>query len=473
MARETIWEPSRAVILGVALTLSAAVGIVANPQSPATAAAGPALAPVPRARCGPGSAPETQQGRAPAADFATGRAAQGYACNTREISHFGQTAGLKVFRYVDPAGHVCAFYDSTAFFPTDVPANLTKDGLGVVDLDMSNPAEPKKVANLTTPAMLTPHESLQLSQSRGLLVAVAGNAVTYPGLVDVYDVKQDCRAPTLLSSTPFGVLGHESAISPDGRTFFASSTLGETVAAVDLSNPSSPSLLWNRVGVVYHGMSVSDDGTRLYVANIGQPPTFAGGIQILNISQIQDRKPNPQVSVISTLTWPIHSTPQIPIPLTINRHKYLLEVDEFATPTDDVGAARIIKIDDERRPSVVSNIRLAVNQPASRAGERNDPGASNSTFGGYSAHYCAVPRRNNPGLAACSFILSGLRIFDIRDPRHPREVGYFNKPPSAGSGALAAPAWDVANDQVWYSDTKTGFYAVHLTNGIADLLRVQ
>src|SRR5205814_2339514 len=207
-------------------------------------------------------------------------------------------------RLVDRAGHVCAFYDSSSLYPTDVVGNLAKDGVGVVDLDMSNPVKPRKVANLTTPAMLTPHESLQLSQSRGLLVAVAGNAVTYPGLVDVYDVKQDCRAPKLLSSTPFGVLGHESAISPDGRTFFASSTLGETVAAVDLSNPSSPSLLWSRLGVAYHGMSVSDDGTRLYVANIGQPPTFAGGIQILDIRQIQQRKPNPQVPVISGLTWP-------------------------------------------------------------------------------------------------------------------------------------------------------------------------
>jgi hypothetical protein len=464
---------TRAVTVVVALALAGAAGMVATGQSPATATAtaGPTLAPVPRPRCGPGSKPETQQGRAPAADFATGRAARGYLCNTREVGHFGQTAGLKVFRYVDPAGHVCAFYDSTVFFPTDALGNLTKDGFGVVVLDMSNPADPRKVANLTTPAMLTPHESLQLSQSRGLLVAVAGNAVTYPGLVDVYDVHEDCRAPKLLSSTPFGVLGHESAISPDGRTFFASSTLGETVAAVDLSDPSSPSLFWTRVGVAYHGMSVSDDGTRLYVANIGQPPTFAGGIQILDISQLQERKPNPEVPVISTLTWPSHSTPQIPIALTINKHRYLLEVDEFATPTDDVGAARIISIDDERRPSVLSNVRLGVNQPANRAAERNDPGASNSTFGGYSAHYCAVPRRTDPGLAACSFILSGLRIFDIRDPRHPHEAGYFNKPPTGGSGALAAPAWDVAHNQIWYSDTKTGFYAVQLTNGIAAGLR--
>jgi hypothetical protein len=72
---------------------------------------------------------------------------------------------------------------------------------------------------------------------------------------------------------------------------------------------------------------------------------------------------------------------------------------------------------------------------------------------------------------ACSFITSGLRIFDIRDPKHPREVAYFNKPTSAGSHAMSAPAWDVLHGQVWYSDSNSGFYAVQLTNGIPRLLR--
>jgi hypothetical protein len=135
-----------------------------------------------------------------------------------------------------------------------------------------------------------------------------------------------------------------------------------------------------------------------------------------------------------------------------------------------VGAARIINIDDERHPYIASNIRLAVNQPANRAAESNDPGASNNTFGGYSAHYCAVPTRDNPGLVACDFIMSGLRIFDIRDPLHPREVAYFNKPASSGSFAMSAPAWDVPDNQVWYSDAHSGFYAVKLTNGVASLI---
>jgi hypothetical protein len=425
----------------------------------------PSLAAVSRAHCGPGSLPETDlQGRVPPADYKSGRAAKGYACNTRLVGHFGKTAGLKVFRYADHAGHVCAYYDSTQMFPTDVQANLGHDGLGVIVLDMSNPARPRKTVNLTTPAMLTPHESLQLNQDRGLLVAVAGNAVTYPGVVDVYDVSHDCRFPEWQSSTPMGILGHESAMSPDGRTFYASSTYGSMVAAIDIVNPKVPVLLWTKPGAIYHGMGVSDDGNTLYAANDNVSNL---SLDILDVSQIQARAIAPRATVLSNFTYPSVSIPQVPIPFTVDGRRYLLEVDEFNSTDDVVGAARIIDVQDPKHPALTSNIRLQVHEAANRAKVADDTGAGSAPFGGVAAHYCSLPTRTNPGLAACSFITSGLRIFDIRDPKHPREVAYFNRPTSAGSHAMSAPAWDVPRNQVWYADVNSGFYAVQLTNGIA------
>jgi hypothetical protein len=76
-------------------------------------------------------------------------------------------------------------------------------------------------------------------------------------------------------------------------------------------------------------------------------------------------------------------------------------------------------------------------------------------------------------------ILSGLRLFDISDVRHPREVAYFNKPVTQsrkltafgnGSYAMSQPAWDVKRDSVWFTDTNSGFYVVRLTNGVQKLL---
>jgi hypothetical protein len=137
-----------------------------------------------------------------------------------------------------------------------------------------------------------------------------------------------------------------------------------------------------------------------------------------------------------------------------------------------VGAARLISIDDERRPRVVSTMRLEVNQPSARASDqKSDPGAQYGVQG-YAAHYCGVPRTTDPGIVACSFILSGLRVFNIQDPLHPREVAYFNKPApntlplKSGSYAMSAPTFDLRSRTIWYADGDSGFYTVRLTNGV-------
>jgi hypothetical protein len=437
------------------------------------------------AKCGPGALPEKTQGRVPSADYADGRYLKGYRCNTKPVGHFGATGGFKVLRYVDKHGRVCAYYDTTLLFPKDAATNAA-EGLGVYVMDMTHPAHPVHTATLSTPAMLSPHESLLVNQKRGLLAADMGYPSFNPGFVDVYSLAADCRHPTLDSSTPLGILGHESAFAPDGRTFYVSSTGGQTLAAVDLTNPKKPSLVWKQFGVDYHGMRVSDDGNTLYVADIGNDnqslPGGSAGLTILDVSQVNHRVANPKVTTISHLTWPTVSIPQVPIPMTVHGHKYLFEVDEYTAhtvgsqavqydPNDPVGAARIIDIDNPKKPYVVSNLRLAVNQPANRAGsQKNDPGA-NFAAQGYAGHYCSLPRDVDPEIVACSFILSGERIFDIRNPRHPREIAYFNRPRSssaepAGAYAMSQAAWDLKRHAVWYSDGNTGLWIFKITNGM-------
>jgi hypothetical protein len=446
----------------------------------------------PQGTCGPGARPETGiQGRVPLADYTSGRVDRGYRCNTRQVAHQGSTGGFKVLRYTDRRGHTCAFYDSTLLFPKDLLFNAAK-GLGVIVLDMDDPRHPRRTATLTSPAMLSPHESLLLNKKRGLIGAVLGNPYTNVGILDLYDVRSNCRHPQLRSSTPTAILGHESGWSPDGKTFYASSTGGNTFVAIDVSDPAHPKRIFQQFGVNYHGLRLSDDGNTMYVANIGNPtgPQIAsGGLRILDVSEIQARQDNPQVHVVADLRWPEHSIPQVAEPFTRHGHPYLLEVDEFANfgltdPTQasaPVGAARIIDIADPRNPVVVSNLRLAVNQPAARKGEQQlDPGAA-IPVQGYAAHYCSVPSRVNPKIVACSFIVSGLRLFDISRLAHPKEVGYFNEPTVPGSKsinptalggfAMSQPAWDVKRRTVWYSDGNAGFFAVRLTNGVGRLLR--
>jgi hypothetical protein len=436
----------------------------------------------PQAACGPGSRPETSwQGRVPSKDYASGRAAKGYTCNTALVSHFGDSGGYRVARYVDRHGHVCAFYDSTLLFPTDAAAG---NKAGTYVLDMTNPSKPTMTANLTTPAMDSPHESLRLNSKRGLLVADAGSPATQIGIVDVYSVANDCRTPRFESSLPIGPLGHESGFSPDGRTFWATATAREGITAIDLTNPALPQIVWHTEKYGSHGMAISADGKRAYLASpccnyftaISGYGTDSrtGGLIILDVSTIQNRTigdPNADVPEIARMTWPEISIPQNVIPVTIHGHRFLVEFDEFTSnvlqydPESSVGAARIINIDDERHPRVVSRIRLAAHDTKERASDQqNDPGATSGTQG-YAAHYCAVPRQNDPGILACSMILSGLRMFDIRDPYHPREVAYFNMPPSGGAHAMSAPAFDPGRGDIWYTDGASGFWDVHVTNG--------
>ena len=79
---------------------------------------------------------------------------------------------------------------------------------------------------------------------------------------------------------------------------------------------------------------------------------------------------------------------------------------------------------------------------------------------------------------ACSYILSGLRVFDIRDPENPREIAYYNAPvdprivpeggiaPGPSNWAMSSPSFVPQRGEIWYSDGLSGFYAVRTTNGV-------
>ncbi len=437
-----------------------------------SASAADAFPATPGVPCDAGSLPESTQGRVPLAEVTSGRAAKGYTCNSRELGRFGTVGGFQVARYVDKAGHECAYYDSTILIGRDVASQGVR-GTGVYVMDMTNPAKPTFVRALTTGAMNSPHESLRLNQKRGLLAAVLSTPATMAGIVDIYDVSADCRNPVLKSSTPFGILGHESGFAPDGNTFYTASLYFQSVAAIDVSDTTVPKLLWLTRDYQSHGISLSDDGNRLYMAEAGFNASDFSGLTILDTTQVQKRVLNPQVPVVSRTTWPNVSTPQYVEPFTLKGKKYLMEIDEFGSGAK-VGAGRILDLTDEKKPVVLSNLRLAVNQEQAQAGDqRNDPGASTNEafrFQRYRGHYCSLPTRVNPTTVACTFIVSGLRIFDITDPKKPQEIAYFNgkitpssDPVRQGAFAMSSPVYIPERREVWYSDANLGFYVVRLT----------
>jgi hypothetical protein len=448
--------------------LENAIGAV-NGQTPAQAPVQfdePALRPVPAAKCDKRSRPLAgMQGRVTQSDVDSPAAARGWTCNLDVVAHHATPGGFRVWRYVDDGGHVCAFYDTSLLKALNVVSLAAAPSQGVVVLDMTDPAQPTESARLTDPAMLSPHEALNLNTKRGLLAAEAGTAATAPGLLSIYDVKQDCRHPVLQSEYVAGPVGHESGFSPDGNTFWIGG--GQGIIPVDVSDPKAPHSI-DTINIPSHGINLSDDGNTLYETN-----ALDGGMALLDVSEVQARKPSPKVREISRLSWQTTSIPQNTNPVTINGHPYLLEYDEFAfrfnppTSNDTPGAARLIDIADPRHPKVTSNLRLEVNMPDVHRQVHGDPGFIPSAALVYGAHYCSVPREVDPEIAACSFLNSGLRIFDIRDPQNPREIAYYVSPPETSNGqksdaAFSQPAFDPARREVWFSDATSGFWSVRL-----------
>ena len=426
---------------------------------------------VPKAKCGPHDNPETGlQGQVPAALRASGF--KGFNCNLELI---GQSKGdganwqTTEFKERDRPhrgkwggwGHdkderVCGYHGTAS--PALSGPNRTN--LGVPVLDITNPHRPTPTAHLTTTSMLDPWESLKVNERRQLLAADNGQNGGGGPEVDIYDVSNDCRFPQLLASLPVGtgadggivapVIGHEGSFAPDGLTYYGGDLRAAQYYAVDTTNPSEPKLLaaWKPGIANVHGMSISDDGTRGYFVSLGfntpadltNPAVAAtNGLLIYDLTEIQKRKPNPQVKLLGQVLWKDGSVAQHTINVKIRGKPYVIFVDEGGSGGGTSAAqlqgacaaglppfpmARIIDIRDETKPKIVSRLMTEVHDPANC--DKVIPDLVGLSIFTYGTHYCSVDNRHNATTLACGMFNSGIRVFDIRDPERPKEIAYYN-----------------------------------------------
>jgi hypothetical protein len=338
--------------------------------------------------------------------------------------------------------------------------------------------------------MIDPWESLKLNQARGLLAGVFVADVQGAGFFDVYDVKTDCAHPKLLASVPVNGLGHEGGWAPDGKTYYATG-VASMVTAIDVADPLAPKpIAAYFVPSAIHGLGVSEDGRRLYLAHMnadlvtafvdGRPNATAGnGLGIHDVSEVQDRKQNPRVHPMGTALWTDGQAGQHAIPFRSGGKPYVVFVDELSQ-----GGARIIDIADERRPRVLTKLKTEIQMPQNldtanqdtRRPPKENHGLVPGSFG-YDAHYCSIDRPADPTIVACSEFQSGLRVFDIRDVRRPREIAYFNpggdghlQPGSFGGTyagyTSAQPRIIPETGEIWFTDQDRGFYVVRFADGV-------
>jgi hypothetical protein len=417
---------------------------------------------VPRAVCGPEDRPETGlQGQVPASLRATGF--EGFSCNLQLVGQSkGDGASWQFASFTDRNGKKCAYHDTSS-------STVGRTHVGAVVLDVSDPENPHPTTYLTSLSMIDPWESLKVNQARELLAGDYGLNSTGADGIDVYDLSEDCRYPQLLASTnrlgvggsnPVLVNGHEGAFSPDGLTYYIGDITHHTYHAVDLTDPTQPRVISTYQTPFFssgydgtsHGLSIGDDGKRAYFVEVSFNPTSPGGIVpqsgqarngllIVDVSEVQERKANAQMRLISNLMWRDGSGAQHTIPVKINGKPYVISVDEGGTGQlnfaggwatacqmglTPFGMARIIDISDETNPKIVSKLMLESNDPANCSAVLPDlVGLSGFT---YDTHYCSVDNRDNATTLACANFEAGIRVYDIRRPRRPKEIAYFYPP---------------------------------------------
>jgi hypothetical protein len=466
---------------------------------------------VPKASCGPNDHPETDlQGQVSAAVRAAGF--KGYNCNLQLVGQSkGDGGSWQHAFFQDQAGHLCNFFDTSS-------ATVNRTQVGAVVIDATNPGNPTPTAYLSTTAMLDPWESLKVNERRQMLGGV--NALNGNGgpEIELFDLSGDCRHPQLLTGAQVGldntngqfvaaVRGHEGNFAPDGLTYYAANLGSGYIYPIDITNPTKPKLLtqyFTAPGRV-HGLNISDDGNRAYVAILGQggansarapgsPPN--NGLQILDTSDVQSRKANPQLRIVSTIVWDDGGGAQHAIQVMINGKPYVIHADEAGSGGNSAAGwaaacaaglpawqfARIIDISDETKPTIASKLMLEAYDPKNCSKVLPDlAGLGSFTYG---AHYCSVDNRKNATTLACGYFSSGIRVFDIRDPLRPKEIAYYNPAgttvSSPGSNHLRTGGW-VAGGPDWCSaqvrlDAATaslqttcqdnGFLTLKFTNGV-------
>jgi hypothetical protein len=486
--RNKVWRLTGGVALGLALF---SLNAVADDDSDRAGFRGgdegashdsPSLTePVPKAECGRGDHTESGlQGQTTPGERLSGDSEKAYNCNLELVGKF---QGEGAYSQDGPT-----FYGDCAYVGTD---NITalQQHHGVVVVDASDPKHPKATAYLDdSPAMLAPHETLKAHAQRGLLVAGQFNG---PGFA-VYDVSADCRHPVIKSSIVMpGSFGHQGNYAPDGRTFYLTQMnrgIGGYLYPVDLSDPSNAKELppWQFLGdgrshenwlnpkFLYPGLP---EGTRLYA---GQPGLFGNagssigpdGLVIEDVSDYQFRRPNPQIRIISKLFWADQGTAESMIPVKIKGHSYLISTDEAGGASGSTGWAgacvrgaspfgypQIIDVAHETNPKIIAKLRLQVSDPANCAALLAEtppdapgtaPGTNLPAISGttnYSEETCVADNPEDTKMLACGFQNAGLRVFDVSEPTHPKEIAYWKSGAVRTKVLAASGSWAMGVDR--------------------------
>jgi hypothetical protein len=430
------------------------------------------------------------QGQVPLEDQESGRSLRPYADNMRlvgqnDINNRGMNGNLG---WMDDCAYV------SAYFGADHPL------AGLATLDVSNPRRPELVEiQPGTPG--TRESQVEANEARRMVIVMPFEANTIfgdsggPNQLQIYKADEDdCRQLTRVGTYEFGDTSiHEHRISEDGNTVYAVQNgvdqEGDAVQVIDVSDMANPTLLttwdWTHEGGLQrnasHDLDLNADGTRGYFsARFRDEAGVRNGLWIIDTSEVAERRPNPTLHLISQFNYgpPESFTNAHTAQLAhIQDRTYIITMDEtFNTVGCPWGWARIIDVTNERYPLQISTIRLDVQM-------RRHCDVSTRDNAMYSSHYIGVDDVNDTSMVFMTWYSSGLRVFDIRDPYDPVEIGSYipgaktdtefvdtsmtrfgnNRVPYAYSFVRYRPE----TGHIWFTDVYNGLVIVELKRNTA------
>jgi len=144
-------------------------------------------------------------------------------------------------------------------------------------------------------------------------------------------------------------------------------------------------------------------------------------------------------------------------------------IPQEATPFAGPAQPWLTNIKDPAHPVTVSQFGLEINEP--RNCKRQYDAQENE-----SVHYHDVDNAKDTTFVMASMWNAGIRLFDVRNPKRPAEVGYFNPgdiDPTASTQldqAWAHVRWLPESGQIWFTTAYGGFWVVRMEGPLRDYL---
>lgn len=523
-----------AIIVGLVALFTLGVSVGAQP---------PFLGPVSKPVCHPGdrTAPGVD-GQLMQAERTSGASTRPYNCNLAIVGEYrGQGAGHQLLWYDHCAYVTTQGYEAGQRGPLNSPL-LTPQQLqrqkglydppllhpGIQVLDVSDPRVPRFAANLDDPATLYPWEDASVNSRRALL----GAAESWQGngpqpAVAFYDLS-NCAHPRLLFSGQLpdpNLQAHGGNFTYDGMTYWLTSYVDRRLYAIDVTDPKRPKeiLDWDypngqpggagaqqtchRISLNQFTVDGHSPGTLLFCGVEGHLVragvySSGNGLIIYDVSEVQNRQPDPVIKVVGSLYWVNGATTIQPDLAFIGGRPFVGVADECGSGGCDYpkaaiiackarlapfGFQRLIDISNVKDPKLVAQLMIGVDDPRNCALTEHDITANMGQLG-YSLHDCTFDNPLDAKLLACSAHQSGIRVFDIHDPYHPREIAYFIGPappvptetdPGSllnGFEGVTPPinfAWSKAHSRfvwrdrklyLWVTSSHGGFYTLKFEN---------